>query len=531
MKKLLLLPVVVLAALLVLAGVRFTLDKRIPYQVSTANIVVPTFESHYLNFEQQLSNSESLPFAAGAIIDIDNNGTEELFVGGGPNQGDVLFEYSGAKFNQLEGTTIEKPQFDDATFGASVIDVDGNGFSDLILSRTSGVWLYLNDKGHFSGTKLDLNLGEATSPLSVAIADINRDGYFDMYVAGYIKKELVEGQNIFNKEGYGGTSRMFLNNGDNTFTDITQSAGLFYIHNTFMGIFVDVDNDGLEDLIVAHDTGQVRTWKNLGNEKFTNMPNPNSRQNSYPMGIAVTDYENDGLVDFFFSNVGTTPPRFLVTGDLREDQLFNPDWMMFRNKGGFEFEDIAKSAKLAAYEFSWGAVFEDFNLDGRDDLVVSENYIGFPAHAVEALRLPGRFLLQTETGEFAETGAESGVINTGFSIAPLTADFNNDGYPDLVHVNIAGQAKVFINAGGTANYLKVQLPDSIGSIAAKIKVTLNNGETLHRDFVSGEGLCSDQSHVQIFGLGNATAKSVVVNYIDGRTELRNGELVNTLVRF
>ena len=111
-------------------------------------------------------------------------------------------------------------------------------------------------------------MAEDTTPISIAVADLNRDGHFDMYVSGYIRKELIEGLNIFNQEGYGGTSALLINNGDNTFTNKTKESGLFYKHNTFQGVFIDVDQDGLEDLIVAHDTGQVRTWKNLGNMKF-----------------------------------------------------------------------------------------------------------------------------------------------------------------------------------------------------------------------------------------------------------------------
>jgi hypothetical protein len=324
---------------------------------------------------------------------------------------------------------------------------------------------------------------------------------------------------------------MLLNNGDNSFTDITESSGLMYTHNTFMGIFVDMDNDGLEDLVVAHDTGQVKTWKNLGNNQFTNVANPNSEQYGYPMGIAVTDYQNDGLVDFFFSNVGSTAPSFLAKGDLRDDQVYNPKWIMFQNKGDFQFEDIAKKVKLADYEFSWGAIFEDFNLDGRDDLVVSENYIGFPFHKIPFLRLPGRFLMQTETGEFAETAEKSGVENTGYSISPITADFNNDGYPDFVHINIAGKSKVFMNKGGKSNFVKVKLADNIGSIAAKITVIKSDGSVLRRDFVSGEGLSSDQSHIQIFGLGDTGAKEVSVRYIDGRVDVKTGDFVNTIVTF
>ena len=531
MKKLLLVPIFLISTLIVIVIIKFTLDKNIDYDVSTDGLTIPVFDSYFLDFEQQMNNAESLPFTASAVIDIDNDGTEELFLGGGPNQGDALFGFIDGEFKRLSDNIIIKPAIEDATFAATVIDVDENGYADIVITRTSGVWLYLNEGGRFSSQKLDLPIQADTTPLSVAVSDINRDGHFDMYISGYIKNELVEGQNIFNKEGYGGSSLMVLNNGDNTFTDITDASGLRYKHNTFMGIFVDIDNDGLEDLVVAHDTGHVKTWKNLGNNKFADIPNPNSNEYSYPMGIAVTDYGDDGLVDFFFSNVGSTPPGFLVKGDLRDDQKFNRKWMMFKNRGDFQFKDIAEKVKLADYEFSWGAIFEDFNLDGKDDLVVSENYIGFPPHKLEFLRLPGRFLIQTNSGEFAETGEQSGVINFGYGITPITADFNRDGYPDLVHVNIAGKSKVFINRGGDAKYVKIKLPETLASIAAKIVVKRSDGVILRRDYVLGEGLNSDQSHMQIFALGDSQAEEISVQYINGDTEIRTGVFVNTVVEF
>lgn len=531
MKKLLLVPLFLIAALIIIILVRFTLDKNLDYDVSTEGLNIPMFDAYLLEFDQQLSDAESLPFTASAIIDIDNDGKEELFIGGGPGQKDAFFGYKNDALEPLNSGFISKLDIQDATFAATVLDVDSNGFSDLIITRTSGVWLYLNSAGQFSALKLVLPIQADTTPLSVAVSDINRDGHFDMYVSGYIKKELVEGQNIFNKEGYGGSSLMVLNNGDNTFTDITDSSGLRYKHNTFMGIFVDIDNDGLEDLVVAHDTGHVKTWKNLGDNTFADIANPNSDEYSYPMGIAVTDLDDDGLVDFFFSNVGTTPPEFLVKGDLRDDQEFNPDWIMFKNKGNFQFDDVAKELKIADYEFSWGAIFEDFNLDGRDDLVVSENYIGFPPHKIPFLRLPGRFLLQTESGEFAETGEQSGVINTGYGITPITADFNNDGYPDVVHINIAGKSKAFINKGGNAKYLKVKLPDTVASIAAKISVKRSDGKVLRRDYILGEGLNSDQSHTQIFALEDTQAIEVSVQYINGEKSVQTGRWVNATVQF
>lgn len=508
----------------------FMLDGRVDYDVSTDDIDIPTYTAIDIPFDQNNHFTSAHPFAASAVIDINADGREELFLGGGPGQLDAFISFNGNHIEKIPNPGVEKTDTA-ASFGASVIDVNQDGLDDLLVSRTDGVWLHTNKGGTFTNEKLPLNIPEDTTPMSVGVADLNRDGHFDLFVAGYIRLDLVEGQNIFNKEGYGGQSRLFLNNGNNTFTDITQKAGLTYTHNTFMGIFIDVDYDGFEDLIVAHDTGQVRTWRNNGDNTFSNRPNPNSDNYSYPMGIGVGDYDNDGLVDFAFSNVGTTPPNFMIRGDLRDDQVSNWEWLLFKNKGQFNFDDVAQDAKVANYEFSWGMTLEDMNLDGRDDLIVSENYIGLPPHKIPFLRLPGRLLIQNNNGEFAAVGKQAGVVNKRYSIAPITADFNDDGYPDIVHVNIAGRSQAFLSNGGSAGHLKVKLPNQVSSIAANVQVTLDDGTVLYKPFISGEGLCSDPSHILIFGLGNQNAKSISVSYIDGRQELLSGSWRNDMVTF
>lgn len=521
----------IILLLFIMVSVKSIIDRQVDYDVSTEGMIIPTFSEVEIDFTQAHEGDKSLPFMASAVIDIDNDGVEELFLGGGYNQADAVFRFAENQFVDISDQTGLEKQENDATLGSVVMDIDNNGYSDLIIARESGIWLHKNNNGNFSSEKLDAPLSEDTTPLSVAIADINRDGHFDMFVSGYIRNDLVEGQNIFNKEGYGGSSAMLLNNGDNSFTDITDSSGLYYKHNTFQGVFVDLDNDGLEDLVVAHDTGQIRTWKNLGNNKFKNMPNPNSEQYSYPMGIAVSDYNNDGLVDLFFSNVGTTAPNFLVKGDLREDQVFNKKWIMFENKGNFTFEDVAQQSKVADYEFSWGAIFEDFNLDGLDDLVVSENYIGCPPHRIPFLRLPGRFMLQNQNGEFAEVSATAGIDNKFYSISPISADFNQDGAPDIVHINLKDKPKAFMSQAQDNHYLKVKLADTVNSIGAMVTVTRSDGSKLYKPFISGEGLCSDQSHILIFGLGNGNAVDVQVNYLDGTSSNQNGEFADTLLTF
>jgi len=490
-------------------------DRAIDYDVDITGIDIPTFDEQIIDFVPTYDAVKTIPFTASAIIDIDGDGIEEVFLGGGIDQADAFYKFENGKFTDITSQTAWSKATPDKTFGSVALDLDNDGDTDMLIARQSGVWRYDNN-------------GDKSVPLSVAVSDLNRDGLFDMYVAGYIAREHVEGETIFNKV-YGGVSALYLNKGNNQFDNITKESGLYFQHNTFQGIFIDVDGDNLEDLVVAHDTGTVKTWKNLGGLKFKDMPNPTSDYFSYPMGIGVTDYNNDGDPDFYFSNVGSTTPDAIVRGDLRDDQVLNKKWIMFENKGGFKFEDIADKAKLADYEFSWGAIFEDFNLDGRDDLVVSENYVGFPTHILPVWRLDGRFMVQNSTGEFAAVGKQAGIQNRLFGISPLTADFNQDGYPDVIHVNLKGPQKVFLSKGGSANHLKVKLPNTVKSIGAKVMVTLNDGSRIHNTFVVGEGLCSDQSHILNFGLGSQHAKAVSVTYLDGEVINQNGRFANQLI--
>lgn len=518
---------IVVLVMTLLAG-RGIYDRQIPYDVDLMGTVIPEYQEMFIPFINSNDGEASLPFLASAIIDVDGDGREELFLGGGHGQNDGLFRFDGKTFQSVDDVLAFEKAIDDASLGSVVLDLNKDGTQDLIVARESGVWIHENIGGRFNSRKLDLEMRDDTVPLSVAVADLNGDGHFDMYVSGYIRNDLVEGLNVF-REGYGGSSELYINRGDNTFENRTAEWGLTYKHNTFQSVFIDVDQDNNIDLVVAHDTGQVRTWKNTG-QKFVLVENPNSSFFSYPMGIAVGDYNNDGLVDFFFSNVGSTPPHFLLKGDLRDDQQHHWKWIFFENQGDFKLVDKAAEAKLADYEFGWGNVFEDLNLDGRPDLLVSQNFVSLPFHKLQMLRLPGRLLVQNLDGEFVEVGKQAGVSNPLFSIAPLTADFNGDGYPDIVHANIAGPSKAFLSKGGDSGYLKISLPDTVESIGAMVTVTLGDGRRLYMPYVSGEGLCSDSSRILIAGLGGAKATKVSVKFMDGSVIEREGSFRNEMLK-
>lgn len=501
----------------------FGTDGNDPYDNPVSEEMIPVFKVIPLDFTHAFNKDKSLPVTASCLIDVDNDGSDELFLGGGLDQQDELFTFKNGAFRSVAQSFGLPGKEDLSTLASATADFDNNGFSDLIISRENGVTIYYNSGAGFSPKKVDYVMASGATPLGFAIGDINKDGFLDIFVANYTPKAQMQGQNNFTKD-YGPTDQLLINNGDNTFTDMTRQAGLYYEHNTFMGVFVDIDNDSWLDLVVAHDTGEARTYKNNKDGTFRMMPNPTTGKFCYPMGIAVGDYNNDGLVDFMFSNTGSTVPHFMASGNIEDKSLFNSDWLFFENKGDFVFEDVAGKVKVKDFEFSWGAVFADMNNDGLQDLMVAENYVALPPHKV--FKLPGRMLIQKEDHTFGATESESKVVNKHYGITPLVSDFNQDGYLDLVWVNIDGPANAFLNQGGDNNYLQLTFAENSENIGAKIKVITSSGNTITEDYVIGEGLVSDQSATVHFGLGKDDIKSVQVTYIDGRIQNLDNVQIN-----
>ena len=462
-----------------------------------ADIDVTEFDEVAFPFTHEYDRETGLPFLGSAIIDVDGDGTPEVFIGGGRDQNDAILEYDGDGFvdataTKGKGLVKSKP---DATFGTAVVDADKDGRVDIFVARDNGITLYLNKAGGFVAKKLDIPFNPKSTPLSLTLADLDNDGWVDIFASAYLKLEHVQGLTNFS-ENYGAESLLLMNNGDNSFRDVTKEAGVQYTHNTFTAIFSDVDRDSDQDLIVAYDTGQVRTYKNNGDGTFENATNPNSQWCGFPMGIAIGDYNNNGHVDFFFSNVGDTPPGSVARGAL-PPAVYHPQLMVFSNNGSFNFEETAGKLKIADYEFSWGAVFDDLNNDGREDLIIAQNYIDLPFQKL--FKLPGRVLLQSPNGSFEAAEGAMGLVNRKYEITPLVADFNGDGYRDMIRINLSGKSRAFISNGGSNGFVKIRLPETAASLGAIVDATLSDGTHRTQQIASGEGLSSDQSHELIFG--------------------------------
>ena len=449
---------------------------------------------------------KSLPFMGMSAIDVDGDAVDEIFVGGGHDQADGIFRYTEAGFVPYPGGDRFHKDSTDATFGAASIDTNGDGLDDLFVARESGVYYHVNEGDDGFATQLiEFELEDNTTPLSVALGDVNRDGWVDLYISGYIKLDHAVGETNFD-EIYGGFSHLLLNQGDNTWVDVTREAGLYRQHNTFLAMFIDLDNDQWTDLVVAQDTGVLEIWRNRGDLTFERAATPTDY--SYPMGIGAGDIDNDGLVDLYISNVGHTLPAALLRGNLAEDLPFNMDYMLLRNRGDFTFEDISTASNAGAYGFGWGVVIADFNNDSRMDLYFAQNYARFPG--VDFLQLyPGRLLQQYPGGHFQAVEGVAGIANQNFGITQVVSDFNQDGWPDMVLGNLTGPVRAFLNSGGDRHSLTVRLPGDATWLNARVTVTTAEKHKLTRQLFASEGLCSDQTRALFFGL-NESSKPVQV---------------------
>jgi len=189
-KKILLAVLAIMMAMIMMMMAMFIMDRKDDYRVDISGIEIPTYTESSIEFHQGNDNTSSLPFMASAIIDVDNDGVEELFLGGSQDTPDELFKFKDDKLVAIKGAMgITKSKV--ASYGSVVLDINNDGRQDLLVAREDGIWMHINNGNSFGAQKIAV-MPEGTVPLSIAVADLNRDGAFDMYAAGYIRHVLVD---------------------------------------------------------------------------------------------------------------------------------------------------------------------------------------------------------------------------------------------------------------------------------------------------------------------------------------------------
>lgn len=467
----------------------------------------------------------SHPFTGASVIDVDGDGQFEIFVGGGNGQDDALLSYRNGRLVDIEhGTGLSNTS---ATYGSTAIDIDADGDTDLIVARENGVSLYLNDGGRFQEKPIPVTLPPDSVPFSVAVSDIDHDGDGDLYISVFVNAKKFRSA-TFNDPTHAKPNRLLLNNGDLTFTDITESSGTASKQNTFLSVFVDLDSDGWQDLVVSQNTGAVEIFRNMKDRTF--QPIPTKSVFGFWMGLAVGDIDNDGDQDLFFTNVGGSIPLFLTSGDLQDGQRHTHDWMLWQNDGNFRFTDVTDEYGLTGEGFAWGATFEDLNLDGQLDLFVAQNYIKWPVH--KFLKLSGRAVLQsTHDGarRFHHTPS-LGLENSYFGQSPLIVDLNGDGKQDLLWINMDGPVRAFLNTS-RKNFITLVVPDTVSALGTRISIETEKGKSYTRAVTGTVGMLTDQTPELSFGLGDLEqVQRVVIQRPNGQTEIISSPPINKKTR-
>ena len=484
-----------LVLLIGLVGVVVWLYPRETIPPPPIEVAVSAFEEIPVDFTHRWVNEEgAFPFLGAAVLDVEGDGTLEVFVSGSDGQPDALLYFEeGALHDRIAGTGLSEAT---AAYGATALDLDADGDTDLIVARHDGVYRYTNDGGVFTSDRLPVTLDAEAVPFSVAVSDIDRDGDGDLYVSAFVDITAFRSA-TFNDPDHA-KHNVLLRNDGGSFTDITASSGTAGLQNTFLSVFVDLDGDRFQDLVVAQNTGEVELFRNRGDTTFE--PVATNSGFGFWMSLAVGDIDNDGDQDLFFSNAGNSVPDFLLRGDLRDDQRLETNWLLLRNDGAFQFTDVSEAYGLRDFAFAWGATFEDLNLDGLLDLLVAQNYIQLPNFKLR--RVPGKAMAQVaHAGDNGFYHLDAwGLNNPYFAHAPLIADFNGDGRPDVLWLNMDGPARAFLN-NSSHNYVSVALPDDVATLGTTVRVETDAGVSYARQVLASVGFMTDQTPELVFGLG------------------------------
>jgi enediyne biosynthesis protein E4 len=478
-----------------------------------------------------------------AVLDYNNDGCMDIFFTNGaampslkkagPQDSNRLFR------NNCDGTFADVTEKagvagDGYSMGVAVGDYDNDGYPDIFVTGVNRNILYHNrgdgtfedftQKAHVGG--VDPHYGKLWS-VSAAWVDVDNDGWLDLVVANYVQWDpKVEPrcgspQPLYCDPGaYHGTPvQLFRNNHDGTFTDITESSGLGARIGKGMGVAIaDYDGDGLMDIFVANDSVPNFLFHNLGHGKFeevgmlAGVALDDNGQPVASMGADFRDFDNDGRPDLIFTAMRTET------------------YPLFRNTGRSPvFEDDTAHSGLALATrglTGWGIGLYDFDNDGFKDVFTAnahfpglDQYLGTPAALPNSLfrnQGDGRFedVSKTAGADFQLAGQYRGVA---------FADFDNDGRLDAVVSNVNGPARLFHNVTSNAgHWLAVKLTGTRSNrdgIGARVVVTLPSGRKLYNHCTTSVGYASSSEPLVRFGLGDqALATLIQIHWPSGQVQ-------------
>ena len=513
---------------------------------------------------------------------------------------------SGIDFKLVSGGPGKHYIIESMSGGVALFDYNNDGLIDVYLvngstmeaeragNNTAEDRLFRNDgNGKFTDVTREAGLGDRRWTMGVAIADVNNDGFDDLYITNY------------------GTNRLYLNNGNGTFRDFSRESQTDVSGWSSGAAFADYDGDGNIDLYVAGyldfdlatlpkdsllcryrdipvqcgPRGLTPTrghlFHNLGGGRFketTVESGIGKAPPSYGLGVVWGDYDNDGKPDLFeandslpnylFHNLGNGKFEEVALaagvavrddgreqagmgadfGDYDNDGLldlvvttFSDDYKtVFHNNGNGEFSDASMAAGLVQPTWnllSWGVQFVDLNNDGYLDFTMANGHV-YPEVDQHALSTTYRqtpsYFLNLKNGKFKDVGPESGPIFKQLQSARGLAvgDLDNDGAMDIVISSLDAQPWIIRNPGPAGHWLLLKLKGTVSNrdaVGARVTATTGSLKQI-REIKSGGSYQSHSDFRVHFGLGDAaTVDELKIRWPNGNVQTLTAVKANQIL--
>ncbi len=513
-----------------------------------------------------------------AVGDFNNDGRPDLFFTGNQvpnklylNQGDFNFR----DVSKIAGVEA----IDKWNTGAAVIDINNDSLLDIYVcaamyptEKEKANILFVNQGMDENGVPIfkemarEYGIADTGNSMNAAFVDFDKDGFLDLYVLNNVdlhilpanyREKITDGSSLSN-------DRLYRNNGDNTFTDVTMEAGIT-IEGYGLGIAVsDLNYDGWPDIYVSNDyLSNDILYINNGDGTFTDKISQYIKhQSKFSMGSDIGDFNNDGFLDILtLDMLGETNYRLKTTikgtryNDYYMNEKFGYDHQYMRNMlqmgqgPDTPYSEIGLMAGIAKTDWSWSPLFMDVDNDGLKDVLITN---GFPRDitdldfgefnfnvrkylgpsqildSIPVIKIPNYAYRNQGNGQFKDVGKEWGLSIPSFSNGAAFADLDADGDLDYIVNNINDGAFLFKNNSetenkGNNNFVQLHLKgprSNAAGLGTKIVVRYKDGSFQYYEHQLNRGYLSTVQDLVHFGVGKEKVIAAIeILWPDGKFQV------------